>query len=150
MKGSIALPLVSLSLAAFLSAGCGKGSDCGLKKAGEKVEDALKIKINVERQTPFKAELSADAKAAGLSMNIARPLPQGENAKAGFCAYVLTADKSLSGQLLAKALDKKGMEIGRAVCELEMGKDDARYFNFWFQPEMDSRKVDSFVIDYKK
>ena len=148
MKYFTAVASSALLGAMITGAGCGKGHDGSLRRAGEKVEDALKIKVSVERQNPLKAELTEPAKAAGLTMNIAKPLPPNDNARYGFCVYLLST-KAIRGQLIAKAIDKDGKEIGRASSDLDLDNDDARYFNFWFPVEMDQRKVEGFIIDLK-
>ena len=149
MKPFVAIAASALLVAMMAGSGCGKCHDGSLKKASEKVEDALKIKVSVERQNPLKTELSESAKAIGLTMNIAKPLPPNDNGHYGFCAYLLSA-KACRGQLVAKAMDKDGKEIGRAATDLDLDNDDARYFNFWFPAEMDQRKVEGFIIDLKK
>jgi hypothetical protein len=145
---SIAVIASTALLLAFVTGcdKCGSGK-CFAQKAGEKVEDALKIKVSVEKQNPPKIELSEAAKLAGMTMNVAKPLPP-DNGRLGLNAYILTS-KSVSGQLLARALDKDGKEIGRSVSPVELGVDDARYFNFSFPSEMDSRRVEGFLIEYK-
>ena len=54
----------------------------------------------------------------------------------------LISEEAVEGELLAKALNSSGMEIGRAKQILALAKDDAKLFSFSFDSNLDSDNVD--------
>ena len=63
--------------------------------------------------------------------------------------YLIT-EEIAEGELLAKAMNASGQEIGRAKQILALGKDDAKKLTFTFDAELDLGKVVKYVIDFRK
>ena len=153
MKASAAIASAALLGILVAVSGCGKCSEGGsiAKRAGEKVEDALKIKVSIEKKNQVKIDLGETAKGLGLSMNVSKALPPEDKTGGVLTVYLLSGpEKSASGQLVAKAMDKDGKEIGRSSIDIDLARDDARYFNFQLPAEMDTRSVESYLIDIKR
>ena len=62
----------------------------------------------------------------------------------------LISEEAVEGELLAKALNSSGMEIGRAKQILALAKDDAKLFSFSFDSNLDSDNVAKYVLDFRK
>ena len=63
----------------------------------------------------------------------------------------LTAEKAFQGQLVAKAMNAKTQEVGRAVSpELDFADDDAKNIEFKFDAKLDETIVTKYLIDLKK
>ena len=62
----------------------------------------------------------------------------------------LISEEAVEGELLAKALNASGMEIGRAKQILALAKDDAKLFSFSFDSNLDSDKVAKYILDFRK
>ena len=63
--------------------------------------------------------------------------------------YLITRD-SVEGELLAKALNASGKEIGRSKQMLNLGKDDAKLVTFNFDATVNLDQVTRFMIDFRK
>ena len=63
--------------------------------------------------------------------------------------YLITRD-SVEGELLAKALNAKGKEIGRSKQMLNLGKDDAKLITFTFDASVNLEEVARFMLDFRK
>ena len=63
--------------------------------------------------------------------------------------YLITTD-SVEGELLAKALNAKGKEIGRSKQILNLGKDDAKLITFNFDASVNLDDVTRFMLDFRK
>ena len=63
--------------------------------------------------------------------------------------YLITKD-SVEGELLAKALNAKGKEIGRSKQMLNLGKDDAKLVTFNFDASVNLDEVSRFMLDFRK
>ena len=63
--------------------------------------------------------------------------------------YLITQD-SVEGELLAKALNVSGKEIGRSKQMLNLGKDDAKLVTFNFDASVNLDQVTRFMIDFRK
>jgi hypothetical protein len=63
--------------------------------------------------------------------------------------YLITRD-SVEGELLAKALNAKGKEIGRSKQMLNLGKDDAKLITFTFDASVNLEEVTRFMLDFRK
>ena len=63
--------------------------------------------------------------------------------------YLITTNP-VEGELLAKALNAKGKEIGRAKQMLNLGKDDAKLVSFNFDASVNLEEVSRFMLDFRK
>lgn len=62
----------------------------------------------------------------------------------------LISDEAVEGELLAKAMNASGQEIGRAKQTLALAKDDAKLISFSFDSKVDLDKVTKFLIDFRR
>ena len=62
--------------------------------------------------------------------------------------YLITTN-SVEGELLAKALNSKGREIGRSKQILNLGKDDAKLVSFNFDASVNLEEVSRFMLDFR-
>ena len=62
----------------------------------------------------------------------------------------LISDEAVDGELLAKAMNASGQEIGRAKQTLALAKDDAKLISFSFDSKVDLDKVTKFLIDFRR
>jgi hypothetical protein len=67
----------------------------------------------------------------------------------GLSVY-LTTEEPIQGQLVAKALNEKSQEVGRAVTSIDLGDDDAKNFEFKFDAKLDETLVTKYLVDLKK
>ena len=63
--------------------------------------------------------------------------------------YLVSYD-AVEGELLAKALNGSGKEIGRAKQMLNLGKDDAKLITFNFDASVSIDEVSRFILDFRK
>ncbi len=63
--------------------------------------------------------------------------------------YLITVDP-VEGEMLAKAMNAEGKEIGRAKQMLALGKDEAKLVTFTFGAELNLDQVVRYVIDFRK
>lgn len=63
--------------------------------------------------------------------------------------YLITT-QSVEGELLAKALNLKGQEIGRSKQILNLGKDDAKLITFTFDTSVNLKSVARYMLDFRK
>ncbi len=62
----------------------------------------------------------------------------------------LISENEASGEVLAKALNAQGQEIGRAKVLLNLLKDDAKMLSFTFDSSLDLDLVTKYLIDFRK
>ena len=62
----------------------------------------------------------------------------------------LISEEEATGELLAKAMDVNGLEIGRAKQALTLGKDEAKLITFTFDASVEMDLVTKFVVDFRK
>jgi len=62
----------------------------------------------------------------------------------------LISSTSTEGELLAKALNAKGQEIGRSKQILNLGKDDAKLVSFNFDASVNLDEVSRYMLDFRK
>lgn len=62
----------------------------------------------------------------------------------------LISENEVSGEILAKALNARGQEIGRAKVLLNLMKDDAKLLSFTFDSSLDLDLVTKYLIDFRK
>ena len=63
--------------------------------------------------------------------------------------YLINSD-AVEGELLAKALNAKGKEIGRAKQNLNLSKDDAKLISFNFDASVNADEVTRYILDFRK
>jgi len=63
--------------------------------------------------------------------------------------YLVSYD-AVEGELLAKALDGQGKEIGRTKQMLNLGKDDAKLITFTFDASVKIDQVSRYILDFRK
>jgi hypothetical protein len=61
----------------------------------------------------------------------------------------LISTKALKGTLVAKALNERGQEIGRATMEINLADDDAKNVSFKFDSKVDAASIKSYLVDLK-
>ena len=69
-------------------------------------------------------------------------------AQAKVDVYLISVN-SVEGELLAKALNAKGKEIGRSKQILNLGKDDAKLVSFNFDASVNMEEVTRFMLDFR-
>ena len=119
------------------------------KKVGEATTDfGVGVSKGFDTKMMVKAEMTPEAKKAGLSMTIAKreDLAPGDKV---IVVYMIP-EKTFSGVLVAKAVNDEGMEVGRAKTEVKMEKEDGQYVRFQFPAEMDAGMVNQYKIDVVK
>jgi hypothetical protein len=144
MKSSILLVL-----AVALLVGCSKKGENLAGKTGEavgeKITDFAKgLGKGIDQKMTVEVTLRAEVQALGLSHTVAKSLGL-ENNKKGISVYFI-ASQPVATTLVAYAIKSDGVEIGRAKKKVELGKDDAAYISFEFDPEMDSATVSKYAI----
>jgi len=70
-------------------------------------------------------------------------------ANQGKVEVYLISSSSVEGELLAKALNAKGKEIGRSKQVLNLGKDDAKLITFNFDASVNLDEVTRFMLDFR-
>ena len=63
--------------------------------------------------------------------------------------YLISVDP-VEGELLAKAMNSSGQEIGRAKQIISLMKDDAKLVSFTFDSKVDLTSATKFLIDFRK
>ena len=63
--------------------------------------------------------------------------------------YLISVD-AVEGELLAKAMNSSGQEIGRAKQIISLMKDDAKLVSFSFDSKVDLTSATKFLIDFRK
>jgi len=140
--------LLALALG-FLLAGCKKDDESLSEKTGRKVgETATKfvkgVGTGIDQSLTVKTELDAELVSRGVSKTIAKSSgPDGQ--KKGISVYLISKNE-LTATLMAKALDKGGLEIGRSKTDVVFEKDGAQYVTFYFDDEMDTALVGKYHI----
>jgi len=62
----------------------------------------------------------------------------------------LVSVEAVEGELLAKAMNAEGKEIGRAKQILALGKDESKLITFTFGAELELDQVVKYLIDFRK
>lgn len=140
-------------VAIALLCGCGKSDESMAKRAGDKVGETLTdfatgVGKGVDRQMTVNVELSDEVTKQGLSTTIAKSGGLDASQK-GITVYFL-AETAFKGNLVAKAMNKDGKEIGRSVAQVDFSADDARYVPFVFDEEMDTQLVAKYIVKIKR
>ena len=147
--------LIPLFAVLLISAGCGKKdeNESGAKRAGSKVGETLTdfasgLGKGIDKQMVVNVELSAKMTQRGITRSIAKAIGMDHPGTKGITVYFVAKDP-FNGKLIAKALDKDEVEIGRCVVDVEFATDDAKYVTFEFDAEMDTQLVAKYLVDLK-
>lgn len=129
--------------------GCSDKEGSTAKKAGARVTETLTdfasgMGEGFDKKMEVQVELTEECAQAGLSKSVAKSLGM----KQGISVYIL-ADKPFVGNLLAKAYNAEGQEVGRVKVAVEFEADDAQYVAFPFDQEMDSQLVKKYSVDVR-
>ena len=137
----------------MLTVGCGDDGESLPSKAGRKIgkgatdlvtgmgsgiDEAMQVNVSLGPGMTEKGFARTVSESTGLSPD-----------KKGIAVYIISKG-AYSGGLLAKALNKAGLEIGRSRADVEFGKDDAKYVTFMFDDEMDAALVRKYEVDLVK
>ncbi|HLA84745.1 MAG TPA: hypothetical protein VJL29_08120 [Thermoguttaceae bacterium] len=145
---------IAVALAASL-AGCGgKEEGSVAKQAGKAVGEAAMdfgsgVKSAVDTKLTVPVELSEDMSKKGLSKTVAKSLSGTSSSNKGISVYLLSLER-YDGNLLAKAIDDKDQEIGRATIDVVFEPHDAKYVTFIFPKEMDTALAAKYVLDVQE
>jgi len=136
-------------LALCVLAGCNKEESLS-QRAGSAVSGAAAdflagVGEGVDQKMKMDLETDASLAAHGLTVTLGKDRGMGSNRAA---VYVVSQD-AFDGQLIAKALDAEGREIGRAISDLALEADGATYVNFDFNAEMDGSLVRKYRVAVK-
>ncbi len=154
MKNSILLLLFSLGVVT----GCGKHDEGLAKRAGSTVGETLTdfasgVGKGIDKQMTVTVELSQAFADQGVSKTIAKSVgigPANTKGTAKGISVYLIATKPFQSKLVARAVTKDGLEIGRSTVDVGFAGDEAKYVTFSFDREMDTQLVDKYTIDMKK
>jgi hypothetical protein len=158
--------MLAVLFAVAVFAGCGNGD---AKQTGAKVGQAVTdfatgVGHGVDKGMEVVVELSPEVAAMGLTSTIAKHTEsrdsldkgKGDDAKTsasrdrrkGISVYIV-AKNPVKCELMAKAVNAAGHEIGRTTTAVEFSADDAKYVVFGFDSEMDTQLVAKYLIDAK-
>lgn len=123
----------------FIISGCSRvkeGTKEALNKGGEVVgkaatEIADGVAEGVEKALQVEVNLSADLQSLGLSQG-KYAIENADSGEDNRLVLYLIFDKDYQGELLAKAFDKDGLEMGRARIDVVGKAGEAKYFDFNF------------------
>jgi hypothetical protein len=138
-------------LIAFIGAllsGCGKKDDSLAKRVGEVIgqqaTDFTKgVGKGIDQKMMVQVSLTPELVRLGLTNTIAKSL--GVGSTNGISIYFI-ASQSVSTNLVARALNADGVEVGRARKTVVLQKDDATYVTFNFEEQMDTAIVKRYEI----
>ena len=139
-------------LVCFQATGCGRKDESISKKVGRKLGESVTdfgsgVGTGFDAQMTVNVELTEDLAKLGVSSTMAKSLAP--SVPKTITVYLITQNK-LEGTLVARALNGKGLEIGRARTEVTLAKDDAQYVNFAFPSEMDTGMVVRYEVGLAK
>ena len=147
MKKSLVVCLLTL----FAFAACGQKDQSVAKKAGDKVGQTITdfasgVGKGIDKRLEVSVEVSKELADRGVSATMAK---RGGKSKNAVSVYLIS-QKPLRGKLVGKALDKDGLERGRAVVDATFLADDAKYLSFDFPDEMEPQWVAKYRIDLRQ
>jgi hypothetical protein len=149
MKSRMLVPLV----VAIALVGCGKDGENKSKDAGKTVGESITnftagVGEGIDKSLQTDVELTQAVADRGLTKTVAKSKALDGGGK-GFSVY-LVSKTAFTGKLMAKALNKEGLEIGRSTVDVEFGADDAKYVGFSFPRETDTALATKYVVDVKQ
>lgn len=127
-----------------------KRKDSAAKSVGSAVGEAVTgfgkgVAKGVDLQLETKVQVTDGLKKAGLSCTTAKLVHDARSDATTLTVYLLSA-QAVKGDVLAKAINEAGNEIGRALMSVDLPADGAQYVNFTFPKEMDSQLVDHYLL----
>jgi hypothetical protein len=147
------LVIVMLISVATLVTGCEIDKDFPNKvgtKIGETVTSFFSgIGKGINKEKSTNVQLSKELTDQGISNTSSKVKITNRPDKKSISVYLIS-DKEFQAELIAKAFDEEGAEIGRSTVSAQIAKDDAKYVVFSFQKEIDLGLVKKFIIDIKK
>ncbi len=149
LKGNFYMRTVLAIIACLLLvAGCGNDEESIAKKTGNKVGEALTefasgMGKGIDKKMEVKTELSKILTDSGISSTVSKLDALG---KKSLSVYLIAA-KAYKGKLMAKAVNAKNQEIGRATADVDLAANDAGYTIFEFHQETDTQTVTKYLID---
>lgn len=114
-------------------AGVGRGVTDFTSGVGSGVDEGVLVNLKFTDDATKQGLATTTAKRSGKKINV----------------YV-TSRAPFNGQLIAKAFNKEGGEIGRSVIPVTFIASDAKYVQFVFPNEMDTQLVHEYRIDVVK
>ena len=132
----------------FVASGCDDGKSVA-KSAGSRVGETVTdfasgIGEGVDKRMEVTLDLSPKCADLGLSKTVAKSL----GLKEGISVYVIS-ERPVSGQLVCRAINEGGDEVGRSKVDVEFEADDAQYVTFTFDTEMDTQLVKKYLVDLR-
>jgi 3-hydroxyisobutyrate dehydrogenase-like beta-hydroxyacid dehydrogenase len=140
-------PIILVTLAVMC--GCSKQGENAVGKTGEaigeKITDFAKgLGRGIDQKMVVDVVLRPEVQALGLTSTVSKSLGL-DASKKGITVYFI-ASRPVSATLMVYALNSESAEIGRSKKKIELGKDDAAYISFEFDPAMDAARVSKYVI----
>lgn len=118
-------------------------------KIGETVSNFFSgVGKGIKKEINVKVELAQEISDQGLTITSTKVEEKKDDRK-NLSVYFISGN-NFQGNLLAKALDEEGEEIGRATVSVNLAKDDAQYVVFSFPKEMELSLVQKYIIELKK
>jgi hypothetical protein len=132
----------------FLSA-CGKSDETLAEKGGKEIGEGLGnlvtgMAAGIDETMTVSFVLSEEMTKKGLNGTVAKTVLGVNDGKA--LAFYLTSENKLSLTLMAKALNKDGLEIGRAKTNVDFDLEDGKYVEFTFDDHMDRAHVQVYKL----
>ena len=100
----------------------------------------------IDQQMAIELEMSQEMLDMGITKTIAKNLGITSRGGKGITVY-LKSEKAIEAQLVAKAVNKDDLELGRSTVDVKMGNDDGQYIKFIFDNEMDTQLVKKYIKD---
>ncbi len=144
--------MIGFAMATSLVA-CTSNDDRTLsEKAGEKIGKTVTgigkgIGEGIDQQLEVEVEMSEAMSALGMEKTVAKRFGVAA-LKKGYTVYMI-ANKPTTAKVISKALNDRGMEIGRSVQEISFEADEAKYIDFKFEKQLDMPSVAKFTLDVK-
>ncbi len=135
----------------FLLIGCGS-EESTTKRVGNKLGETMTeltqgIGEGIDNQMLVEVTFSEEMESKGYTKTVAKSFGVGSSDK-GYSVYVI-ANEPDSSTLISKAFDDAGLEIGRAILDVNFKEDEAKYLNFIFNSEMDAQLVNLYTVEIK-
>ncbi len=102
------------------------------EQVGESGGELIKsVSTGVDKAFDVKIDLSANLKEQGLTLGKVTLGNDSGGTDNKVSAYLIFT-KDFKGTLVMKAFDNKNLEMGRVKIDIDMKKDDAKFFDFLF------------------